>query len=258
VRIATWNINSVKARLPFVLHWLDAREPDIACFQELKVDDDNFPIAAFEERGYQVALHAQPTWNGVAVISKQPAVVRQAGLEAAEDAGARLLTVDVGDLSITSVYVPNGKTLAHEDFQMKLHWMAKLNRYARSLIDPSKKMLIGGDFNIVPYDVDSHLSGDTSGRIFHTEQERSSLIALFDSGLVDMYRAHNPDGAMFSWWDYRAGSFHKNQGLRIDLLLATPPLVALAKDVWIDRDYRKKKDGHTPSDHAPVIADLEA
>ncbi len=256
MRIATWNVNSIKARLPFVLHWLDARQPDIACLQELKVSADKFPHEVFAERGYIATLHAQATWNGVAVLSREPATVRQAGLDGAETAGARLLTVDVGDLSVTSVYVPNGKTVAHEDFQLKLHFLAKLNRYARQWVDPSRQMLIGGDFNIVPGDLDSWAPERFAGHIFHTDEERSGLRALLDTGLIDMYRQRHPDGTMFSWWDYRAGCFHKNQGLRIDLLLATPPLMDRVSDVWIDRDYRKKKDGHLPSDHAPVIADL--
>jgi exodeoxyribonuclease-3 len=256
VRIATWNINSIKARLPFVLHWLDARQPDIVCLQELKLAADKFPHAVFEERGYKAYLHAQATWNGVAVLTKEPGTIRQAGLEGAEDAGARLLTVDIGDVSVTSIYVPNGKTVTHEDYAMKLHWLAKLNQYARELIDPSKKMFIGGDYNVVHRDIDSWSSEGKAGHIFHTDQERQAIDALLDVGLSDMYRAADPEGTKFSWWDYRAGCFHKNQGLRIDLLLATPPLIDAANEVWIDREYRKKKDGHIASDHAPVIADL--
>jgi len=256
VRIATWNVNSIKARLPFVLHWLAARQPDIVCLQELKLSDDKFPHEAIGELGYHACVHGQPTWNGVAVLSKQAATVQQAGLEGTATAGARLLTVNVGDVSVTSVYVPNGKSVSHEDFAKKLHWMAKLNGYARSLIDPTRKMLIGGDFNIVHRDADSCNPPGQARTIFHTDEERSQMDALLDAHLVDMYRAHHPEGDAFSWWDYRGGSFHKNQGLRIDLLLATAPLQAMVSDVWTDRDYRKKKDGHTASDHAPVIADL--
>ena len=261
MRIATWNVNSLKARLDFVLHWLDAREPDIACLQELKLAEDKIPREPFEKRGYHFNAHAQATWNGVAVLSKRPAVVRQAGLLGAEDHGARLITVDIDDLSVTSVYVPNGKHVTHEDYQMKLHWLARLNAYARDLIDREKSMLIGGDFNIVHQDADSWSPEGKAGTIFHTPEERRAIDVLLETGLVDMFRQHHPDGpedgVTFSWWDYRAGCFHKNQGLRIDLLLATAPLMGRATKLWIDRDYRKKKDGNIASDHAPVIADLD-
>jgi exodeoxyribonuclease-3 len=255
MRIATWNVNSVKARLPFVLHWLDARKPDVACLQELKVTAESFPYEVFRERGYHCSLHAQSQWNGVAVISREPAEIVQGGLPGAEDLGARLVTVRTGELSATSVYVPNGKTLAHEDYQTKLQFMAHLGEYVRSL-DTAQKALVAGDFNICPTDLDSYAPEYLANQIFHTKAERDAIGALFAAGFHDVYRTLVPEGRMFSWWDYRAGCFHKNQGLRIDLLLASPPLLAAVKEVWIDRDYRKKKDGAIPSDHAPVIADL--
>lgn len=254
MRIATWNVNSIKARLPFVLHWLDAREPDVVCFQELKVDAGGFPHADVAERGYHVAMHGQPSWNGVAVLSKQPLETVQAGLPGAEDAGARLVTASTGDLSVTSVYVPNGKTVTHDDYQLKLGFMRALGDYVGERLDAGGRTLIAGDFNICPEDRDSW--APSPERIFHTPPERRLMRGVMEKGYQDMYRSRYPEGDMFSWWDYRAGCFHKNQGLRIDLLLASKALAEEATEVWIDRDYRKKKDGHTPSDHAPVIADL--
>ncbi len=254
MRIATWNVNSIKARLPFVLHWLDAREPDIACLQELKVDADAFPHDELAARGYEVALHGQPTWNGVAVISRAPVELVQAGLPGAEAIGARLLTATTSGLSVTSVYVPNGKTLTHEDFGTKLDFLRALVDYVDVHLEREALGFIGGDFNICPEDRDSWAPNPE--HIFHTAAERGLLRRILELGWSDMYRRMHPDGDMFSWWDYRAGCFHKNQGLRIDFLLASRALMARATEVWIDREYRKKKDGHTPSDHAPVIAEL--
>ena len=257
MRIATWNVNSIKARLKFVLHWLEARRPDVVAIQELKVDEENFPFEALNEAGYHAQLQAQPTWNGVAVLSREAGIKKQSGLPGAEDAGARLVTVEVGPLSMTSVYVPNGKTVEHEDYQLKLTFLDALVRYAETIVRPDELVVIGGDYNICPEDIDTHDPAGLAGAIFHTDQERARIKRLAGVGLIDLYRAHEPDGDMFSWWDYRAGAFHKNKGLRIDLLLATPALRDTVTKVWIDRDYRKKKDGGTPSDHAPVIADLD-
>jgi exodeoxyribonuclease-3 len=250
--IATWNVNSIKARLPFVLHWLDEREPDIVCLQELKVDADKFPHEELEKRGYHASIHAQPTWNGVAVLSKEPAEILQSGLPGAEDAGARLVTARIGDITAVSVYVPNGKTVTHDDYQLKLDFMRALDDYVKDQLDAGKPTLVAGDFNITPEDVDSW--APSPERIFHTDRERKLLSELVELGYRDAYRVLEPEGDMYSWWDYRAGSFHKNQGLRIDLLMASEPLLSRIEKVWVDRDYRKKKDGHTPSDHAPVIA----
>ena len=254
MRIATWNVNSMKARLPFVLHWLQAREPDVVCVQELKLEADKFPHDEIAELGYRAAIHSQKTWNGVAVLSKEPAEIMQAGLPGAEDAGARLVTARLGELSVTSVYVPNGKTLQHADYEMKLDFLEALNAYVRDALDAGGLSLVAGDFNVAPEDVDSW--APSPDRIFHTDRERVLVRELIAMGYRDAYREVEPEGTMFSWWDYRAGCFHKNQGLRIDLLLASQTLLGRIDKVWIDRDYRKKKDGHIASDHAPVIADL--
>ncbi len=255
MRIATWNVNSIGARLRFVQHWLGARQPDVVCIQETKVGDDKFPSA--ELAGYACHLFGQQGRNGVAVLTRGAARVRALGQPGAEQAGSRVITVDAGDLTVVSVYVPNGKTVTHADFAMKLDFMRRFAAWLRTVVDPARRMVVGGDFNVAPGDLDSWSPDGLRGTIFHTDEERAAMAAILDVGLVDAYRAKNPDGRMFSWWDYRAGCFHKNQGLRIDLLLATPPLVAATREVWIDREYRKKKEGDIPSDHAPVIADLD-
>lgn len=255
MRIATFNVNSIKARAEFVLGWLTAREPDVVCLQELKVTDDKFPRAEFEALGYHVYLHGQPQWNGVAVLSKQPGEVVKRGLEGVEEAGARLITVAFDELSVTSVYVPNGKSVDHADYQVKLVWMAALLDDVRS---SRGERVIGGDFNIAHRDVDTYAPDGLKGTCHHTDAERRAIDGLLDCGLTDLFRHKNPDDGMFSWWDYRGGAFHKNMGLRIDLLLATSGLTDRAERVWVDRDYRKKQQGQIPSDHAPVIAEFSA
>lgn len=254
MRIATFNVNSLKARLGFVLHWLNAREPDVVCVQELKLADDKFPHAELEALGYRAYVHGQAQWNGVAILSRMDGEVLERGLPGADELGARLIGVRVGDTKFTSVYVPNGKTVQHPDYQLKLRFLDRLVAHLRETTDPGSRAVVAGDFNIAPEDIDSWDPERLAGSIFHTAEERRRIDALRDLGLADLYRQKNPDGRMFSWWDYRAGCFHKNEGLRIDLLLATAPILAITNEVLIDRDYRKKKDGQIPSDHAPVIA----
>jgi exodeoxyribonuclease-3 len=255
VKIATWNINGMKARVDFMRLWLEARQPDVVGLQELKLTDDTFPHGEFEALGYRAVTHGQKSWNGVAVLSRLPMETVQVGLPGEEEFGSRLLTVRVDDrFDFTTVYCPNGKTLEHDDYPAKLAWFDSLAAHM-SQADGSR--VLCGDFNIVPEAVDSWLGESGDGRLFHTEAERARLNALLDHGLLDLFRHHNPDEQAFSWWDYRGGAFHRKQGLRIDLLLATPDLAERVVEVGTDRDYRKKQDGLTASDHAPVIAELD-
>jgi len=235
--------------------WLEARAPDVVGLQELKITDEEFPSEFFEGLGYQTITHGQKAWNGVAVLSRQPAEVIQRGLDGQEDFGARLLEVRVNDITFTTVYCPNGKDVTHEDYPRKLEWFDALAHYWRSRA-PASATVLCGDFNVVPAAIDSWLGGDET-HIFHTPAERDRLRALLDLGLVDLYRARHPERQAFSWWDYRNGAFHRGHGLRIDLLLGTPAIVERLEAVEIDRDFRKKHDGLTPSDHAPVYADLK-
>ena len=258
MRIATWNINGLRARLEFVLRWLADRRPDIVGLQELKLTDEQFPHDVFGEAGYRAVAHGQKAWNGVAVLARLPIVadVVQTGLPGQEDFGARLITADVDGLSFTSVYVPNGKDVDHDDFPRKLAWLDALLAHVRENHDPANPAVLCGDFNICPGPLDNWNEEELQGTIFLTDDERARFRAFIDWGLRDVFREKHPDTQAFSWWDYRAGAFPRNQGLRLDFLLATEPALSRTNDVMIDRDYRKKIDGMTPSDHAPVVADL--
>ena len=257
MRIATWNVNGLRARLDFVLRWLRERRPDLVGLQELKLTDEQFPHDAFAAAGYEGSVYGQKSWNGVAILGRKPASVSQRGLPGQEDFGARLLTAEVDGLSFTSVYVPNGKSVLHEDFPRKLAWLDALADHFAEHHDPQAPMVLGGDFNVVPEPLDSWNEEALAGAIFHTDVERERLLRLKEWGFVDVFRRLHPDTQAFSWWDYRSGAFHRRQGLRIDLLLATRGALARVRSVEIDRDWRKKQEGLTPSDHAPVVADLE-
>jgi len=257
MRIATWNINGLRARIDFVAHWLRARQPDVVGLQELKLPDDQFPKDVFEELGYSAVTHGQKAWNGVAVLSKKPATVVQRGLPGQEDFGARLLTVEVEDLSFTTVYCPNGKSTSHPDFPKKLAWFDALAAWFGTNVGVDRPAVLCGDFNVVPEAIDSYDEEKSAGHVFHTDEERARLRSVMDLGLQDVFRAKHPGEQAFSWWDYRGGAFHRGLGLRIDFLLATESALGRVRSVEIDRDYRKKKDGLTASDHAPVFADLD-
>lgn len=256
MRFATWNINGLRARIDFVLHWLRERKPDVVGLQEIKLTDEQFPHDVFANEGYRAVVCGQKAWNGVAILSREHADVLQCGLPGADDFGARLLTASVGGLAYTTLYCPNGKSVGHEDFPRKLAWFDTLRTHLQEHHDRSQPHLVGGDFNVCPAPIDSWNEAALAGHIFHTDAERTRFRALLDWGLVDLFRHRNPEAQEFSWWDYRGGAFHRKQGLRIDFMLGTAPVVERVTAVEIDRDYRKKKDGLTPSDHAPVIVDL--
>jgi len=257
MRIATWNINGLRARLDFVLHWLDSRSPDIVGLQELKLTDEQFPLAEFESAGYRAITHGQKAWNGVAILSRDPMELRRQGLPGHEDFGARLLTAEGSELSFTTIYCPNGKHLEHEDYPRKLAWLDGLQAHFAAEHDPQKPTVLCGDFNLCPAPIDSWNEQKLAGSIFHTQDERQRFAELLGWGFHDLYRERNPDQQVFSWWDYRGGAFHRGMGLRIDFLLGTAAVLQRVRSVETDRDYRKKKDGLIASDHAPVIAELE-
>jgi len=257
MRIATWNINGLRARLEFLLLWLGKREPDVVGLQELKLTDEQFPHAEFEAAGYRALTHGQKSWNGVAILHRDEARVTQCGLPGQEDFGARLLRAEVGGLDFTTVYCPNGKNVEHADFARKLAWFEALTEHFSDSVTADRPAVLCGDFNICPAAIDSWNETKFRGEIFHTESERARLQRLFEVGFVDVFRAEHPDAQEFSWWDYRGGAFHRKQGLRIDFLLATPAAAARVRAVEIDREFRKKQNGLTASDHAPVFADLD-
>ncbi len=255
--VATWNVNGIRARSQRLTEWLAERKPDVVCLQELKITEEDFPHLELHSSGYRAVLSGQPSWNGVAVIAREQPELVMRELPGAGHAGARFVVAKAAGIEVASVYVPNGKTLAHADFQMKLKWLESLVDHVEKRADKDAPLLLGGDFNVCIDPVDSHGGVRFDGHIFHTPEERALLRRLKDAGLVDLFRAKYPDVPGFSWWDYRGGSFHKNEGLRIDLLFGTAPVASRVKDVYVDRDYRKKsKAGAVPSDHAPVIAEL--
>jgi len=257
VRIATWNVNGLRARLDFVLRWLEARKPDVVGLQELKLPDEAFPHDALAEAGYHALTHGQKSWNGVAVLTREPAEVLQRGLPGQEDFGARLLTARVGELVFTTVYCPNGKQVEHDDYARKLAWFDALATHLGEHHRDGVPAVLCGDFNIVPEAIDSWDEAGHAGRIFHTAAERERIQRLFAAGWSDLYRRLHPDEKAFSWWDYRGGAFHRGMGLRIDFLLGRGAVVDRVRAALIDREFRKKQDGLTASDHAPVFADLD-
>ncbi|MEM9622299.1 MAG: exodeoxyribonuclease III [Pseudomonadota bacterium] len=255
MRIATWNVNGLRARLEFIKLWLQARQPNVVGLQELKTPDAEFPHEFFADLGYEALVHGQKSWNGVAVLTNVPAKLEQSGLPGEDDWGARLITATIDDqLEFTTVYCPNGKSTSHADYPNKLRWYDSLHNHWSEGAHPRR--VICGDFNIVPTPLDSWRGNKADGDVFHTDAERERLSKLMETGLADVYRQQYPDEQSFSWWDYRGGAFHRKQGLRIDFILATPEVAGQVNDVVIDRDFRKKQEGLTASDHAPVYADL--
>jgi exodeoxyribonuclease-3 len=256
VRVATWNVNGLRARLDFVRLWLRERKPDLLGLQELKLQDEEFPHDAFAAEGYLAATHGQKSWNGVAVLSREPVEVVQRGLPGQEAQGARLLGVRARELEFTTLYCPNGKHTEHEDFPRKLAWLDALAAHLEARAAASRLAVVCGDLNLCPAPIDSWNEAELRGSLFHTDAERARFQRLLSLGFVDVFRLLHPEEQAFSWWDYRGGAFHRRQGLRIDLLLATAQAAAGAHRAEIDREWRKKKQGLTPSDHAPVFAEL--
>jgi exodeoxyribonuclease-3 len=257
MRIATWNVNGLRARQGLLAHWLAARQPDVVALQELKLTDEQFPHGEIEALGYRAVVHGEKSWNGVAILARKPLEVEQVGLPGS-DHGARLVTARVEGVSVTSVYCPNGKAVSHPDFPRKLAFFDALAAHWTAHHPADEPALLCGDFNLCPAALDSWNEAAFVGTIFHTEEERTRFRALIAAGLVDLFRERHPDLQAFTWWDYRAGAFHKREGLRIDLVLGTPPVLARVTNVEIDRDYRKKQGGFTTSDHAPVIVELSS
>ena len=256
MRIATWNVNSLKVRLPRVEEWLADVQPDVLCMQETKLADDAFPALTFGALGYETAHHGQGQWNGVAILSRVglSEVVPNFADGGDPDPDARIITARCGDLLVTSVYVPNGRSLDHEHYQYKLRWLAQLRRHVGSVGTPSDPMIVAGDFNVAPTDLDVYDPSKFVNATHVSPPERAELAALKDWGFTDLFRQHYDAGKVYSWWDYRAGDFHQGRGLRIDLVLGTASVAARSRFCVIDRNARK---GQSPSDHAPVIVDID-
>ncbi len=257
MRIATWNVNSVKQRLPRLLPWLDERRPDVVCLQETKLTDDAFrELLADElaERDYAVAVHGEAAWNGVAILSRvglDDVAVGIPGAPGFPDPEARAVSATCGGIRVVSVYVPNGREPGSEHYAYKLEWLAALREMVAAR--PQETVVLG-DFNIAPTDDDVFDPDAYVGQTHVTEPERAALAELIDLGLRDVVRDRWPKERVFTYWDYRAGMFHQDLGMRIDLVLASAPVAERVQAAWVDRQARK---GSGPSDHAPVMVDLD-
>lgn len=258
MRIATWNVNGLRARLELLLHWLEERRPDVVGLQELKATDEDFPHEQLGAAGYRAAVFGQKGWNGVAILAREEVAVTRRGLPGQDELGARLLTATAGGLSFTTVYCPNGKGVDHEDFPRKLAWFEALAAHLGETGAGGSAAVLCGDFNVCPTPLDTWDEATLAGTLFHTEAERAAFQRLLDLGFRDLYREQHPTARAFSWWDYRGGAFHRGLGLRIDLVLGTPAVSSRVRGAEVDRDFRKKRLGLTPSDHAPVIVELDA
>ena len=253
--IAAWNVNSLKARLPRVEEWLDRVRPDVLCMQETKLANDAFPVDAMSALGYECAHFGQGQWNGVAIVSR-------VGLEnvlpnfapgVEPDHEARIITATCAGVRVSSVYVPNGRELDHDHYRYKLSWMARLREHLDTDSRPEDDVVVTGDFNIAPDDRDVWDPKQFVGATHVSDAERDALREVCGFGLEDTFRRFTQDGGVFSWWDYRGGAFHKKQGMRIDLVLASKSVAGRAVSSTIDREARK---GEKPSDHAPVVLEI--
>jgi exodeoxyribonuclease-3 len=253
--IATWNVNSILARVANVMRWLDMVRPDVLCLQETKCTDDKFPKEAFEERGYQCQLFGQQSYNGVAILTRGTCETIHRGYPGDDEtAQSRLITTTVAGISIVNVYIPNGQMVGSEKFAFKLGWMNRLRGFFDEHYPTTSPVLLCGDFNVAPEERDVHDVRLWQGRILFSEPERAALQHIKDWGFTDAFRLHTETGAHYSWWDYRAGMFRRNMGLRIDHIWISEPLVKRNIRTWIDIEPRKWE---KPSDHAPVIAEFE-
>jgi exodeoxyribonuclease-3 len=269
MRIATWNVNSLKARLDKVLWWLDRARPDVLLMQETKLADEDAPKETFRSAGYELAHHGEGRWNGVAVASRVGvgATVTNFGEplrpaatpEVSDDeplAEARMLSTICGGIRVVSLYAPNGRVVGTTFYQAKLAWYERLARWIVESCDPAEPLLLGGDFNVAPTDADVWDPRACHGGTHVSPPEREAFARLCAWGLVDAYRLRHPEPGRYTWWDYRAGNFHKNFGMRIDHLLVTRTLAERTVAAEIDREARKGKP--IPSDHAPLSIDVDA
>lgn len=257
MRIATWNVNSLNARLGRVERWLTTFEPDVLCLQETKLADEAFPALAFQALGYETLHHGEGRWNGVAILSRVGLDDPVTGFGDGDDPDddARLAWATCAGVRIATCYVPNGRSLDHEHYQYKLRWLDRLAGDLAGQCDPTDAVVVCGDFNIAPEDRDVYDATKFLDQTHTSPSERERIAALVEWGLVDVFREHHREDGLFSWWDYRAGNFHKRLGMRIDLVLASRSVADAVDLALIDRNERKGPKDDPPSDHAPVLID---
>jgi exodeoxyribonuclease III len=253
VKLATWNVNSIKVRLPQLVDWLAAAQPDILCLQELKVEDAKFPLAEIEQAGYRATYSGQKTYNGVAILSKAAPEHVVHGIPGFDDDHKRVLAATVAGVRVISVYCPNGQSVGSEKYAYKLRWYAALASYLASELRDHPQLAAAGDYNVAPEDRDVHDPKLWEGQIHVSAPERAAWRALLSLGLKDTFRLFEQPEKVFSWWDYRMVAFRRNAGLRIDQILVSEVLAARCSACSIDKAPRKLE---RPSDHAPVVADF--
>ena len=255
MRIATWNVNGVRARLHYILRWLAEREPDVVGLQKIRVPDGEFPAREFGSAGYHATTYCRKGEYGVGILSRRKPTVVRKGLPGQDDLGPRLLTVAVDGLELSSVYAPYGNV---EGLAPKLAWLKSLREHVAATHGRSTRRVLCGDFNVVPEDRDTSTGARNPNALNFTHDERSELSALLDAGFVDLYAHRHPDGRdRFTYWNYRWNRDSLRYGVRLDLILGTRRVVDRVRDVRVDMDYRKPIDGLLPSESAPVIADLD-
>lgn len=252
--IATWNVNSIRARLERLLAFLGRHDPDVVCLQELKVADGEFPLAEVNDAGYRAVYHGQATYNGVAILSKTEAASVEAGMgDDHPDDQARLIAATIEGIRVVSAYFPNGKTVGSDKWAYKLEWMQRLEGYLRRQGTPDQPLALCGDFNVAPEDRDVARPEEWRESVLCHADARAALARIAGFGLIDTLRLHDQGPGPYSWWDYRMLGFPKGNGLRIDHVYATRPVADRCTKAWVDRNERK---GKLPSDHAPVLIEI--
>jgi exodeoxyribonuclease-3 len=252
-KIATWNVNSLRVRLPHVLAWLAENQPDVLALQEIKVPDEDFPHEALQEVGYHAVCSGQKTYNGVAVLTREKAADLVTSFPSDEDPQRRVLGATIKNIRVLNLYVPNGESTQSSKYQYKLDWLKKLDLFLESELKQHSHLIVLGDFNIAPESIDVHDPLQWEGSVLCSPPERASFQGLLNRGLKDCFRLHSPQEKLFSWWDYRLNAFKRNLGLRIDHILASNALSTLCGKCYIDKTTRGWE---RPSDHAPVVAEF--
>ncbi len=253
MKIASWNVNSLRVRLPQVLEWLEDNPVDVLALQETKMVDEDFPAEEIQQAGYQVQYSGQKTYNGVAVLSKQEGSDIVKDIKSLDDPQRRILAVTIEDVRVLNLYVVNGKEVGSDKYEYKLDWLKKVTAFIKKDLKKYPNYVVLGDFNIAPEDADIHDPEAWQGKILCSDKERAALQAITDLGFVDSFRLFDQEKNTFSWWDYRAAGFRRNLGLRIDLILASTALEASCSLSVVDKAPRSNE---RPSDHAPVIAEF--
>ena len=253
MRIATWNVNSLKVRLPHVLDWLATAEVDVLGLQELKLTEDKFPFAELRAAGYEAVVNGQKTYNGVALLSRLPMADVTLDMPDYQDEQKRVITASVGGVRVVNAYFPNGQSLDSDKYRYKLDWLDAMKGYMASELTRHDKLCLVGDYNIAPTDADVKTPDEWVGQVLVSEPERAAFNALIAQGFYDCFRRFPQPEKTFSWWDYRMMAFRRNNGLRIDHILASPKLAEACTACVIDKEPRKKEQ---PSDHAPVVANF--